>query len=578
MPSQQQKPIMPQESISEKKFPFAGIDVSGPFSKQMPKPAPGGTVSETVLLSGALKESLPQPSPPYFATTPVGTNVRAFDAVLNRMRGGSRPGLVPYLPGPVGGIAGWIVQGLNQIVGNQVPGGGTVAQTSSSGRVVTLAAVSQGNIYTANSGDTTWTTPTNNTGRSSALNFTGIVNSAPNNQKLWFVDGSHYVVYTPAKNSVDNWVAATVDQSGNPITGSLPVDSAGNTARLCANWRGRMVLAGLLLDPQDWFMSAIQDPTNWDYFPLSTTPSQAVAGNNSPLGTVGDVLTTLIPYTDDILVFGGDSTIWMLNGDPMAGGQIDLVSDRIGMAWNQSWTKDPYGNIYFVSNKCGIYTLVPGQIPQRISQSIESLLLDIDTGANTFSLIWNDRYQGLHVFVTPTQAPAPTTHFFYELRTGAWWQDSFENQNHNPLCTCTFDGNTAGDRVSLIGSWDGFVRAISPTATTDDGFPIDSEVIIGPILTQDQQTILVKELISVLGEESESVMFAVYTGTTAEAALSATPVISGTWNAGRNFANFIRQAAHAIWVRITSSNPWQMEGIRFVISGKGKVRARQRRE
>ena len=178
-----------------------------------------------------------------------------------------------------------------------------------------------------------------------------------------------------------------------------------------------MVLWGLLLDPQDWFMSAVGDPQNFDYAPLSTTTTQAVAGNNSPLGLVGDVVNTMIPYNDDVLICGGDSTIYLFNGDPMNGGQISRVSDELGMAWGQSWCKDPYGNVFFLSNKTGVYTMQPGQPPQRISQQIEHLLANIDTGANTFNMVWSDRFQGFHIFVTPTQSAAAATHFFYETRT-----------------------------------------------------------------------------------------------------------------------------------------------------------------
>jgi hypothetical protein len=301
---------------------------------------------------------------------------------------------------------------------------------------------------------------------------------------------------------------------------------------------------------------------------------------------IGDVVTAMIPYTDDVLVMGGDHTIWQFSGDPMGGGQIDLVSDSTGMAWGVPWCKAPDGTLFFVSNRTGIYAWTPGGgAPTRVSQPIEALLLPTNTGSNTIRLIWNDRFQGLHVFITPTGSVSAAGHFFWEaprqqmgqyVSPGAWWQDVFANNYHNPLCCTVFDGNNPGDRVPLVGSWDGYVRAIDPTATTDDGTSVASAVVLGPLVTANLDELLVKDLQAVLGETSGTVSYAVYTGATAELALSSSPIATGTWGAGRNLSNHVRRAAHALWVKITASTPWAMEAVRVRLSGLGKVRRRGR--
>ncbi len=391
------------EILKDLHFPKAGIDLSMGFNRQPNRPA--------------------GPNGEYARTTPTGLNVRGFDPASNRMRGGSRKGFSKYIPTQVSGAV-FIVQDLNLLTGSGYKNPGGVTQTSNSGRVVTLVAVSQGNVYVTTPGGTSWTAAINGTPVTPALNFSGVIFSSANNQKLYFADGINYAFYDPSVNTVFPWVASS---------GILPRDNVGNAPRLIVTWRGRTVLSGLIDDPQNWFMSRVSDPTDWNYSPLSVSPSQAVAGNNSPLGFIGDVVTTIIPYNDDTCFWGGDHTIWLMNGDPMAGGQIDLVSDIIGMAWGIPWCKDPYGNVYFVSNRTGIYSLVPGQQPQRISQPIEQLLVTIDTGANSIRLVWDDRFQGLHVFVSPLAAPAVTTHFFWEQRSGAWWQDQFGSTNHDPI-------------------------------------------------------------------------------------------------------------------------------------------------
>lgn len=532
------KPIHDAEEFKDLHFCRGGVNLLQAFSNQ---------------------PNVPMPDQTYSRTTVSGTNVRSYEALTQRSRGGQRAGLKKYVATQVAGVE-WVVSDLNLIVTMR-----NAVQLSQSGRAVFLVAVSQGNVYYILAGDTTWTLAANNTGESPPLNYTGLMFSAANQQKLWFADGINACVFVPATQTVESWKA---------VKGSYPVDSDGNLPRLICTWRGRTVLSGLLLDPQNWFMSAVDDPTDFDYAPLSPSATQAVAGNNAPLGLIGDVVTGLIPYSDDVLVFGGDHTIYMMRGDPMAGGQIDLVSDAIGMAWGQAWCKDPYGTIYFFSNRCGIYTLVPTQQPVRISQAIEQSLKTIDTGANSIRLIWDDRYQGCHVFVTPLEAPAATTHFFYEQRTGAWWYDQFANKNHNPTCCVTYDGNLPTDRVSLIGGWDGYVYAIDPNATDDAGTPIQSDVLIGPIVTQNMDDILLKDLQAVLGETSGNVDYQVLISTSAEKASTSTAVATGTWKPGRNVLNFVRRAGHAIYVRIKASAPWAMEVVRARLAGQGKVRQR----
>lgn len=438
-------------------------------------------------------------------------------------------------------------------------------QLSQSGRVVTLVAVSQGEVKTAIPGDTSWSATTNNTGETPPLNYTGVMQSAVNAQKLFFADGINYCYYDPATNSVETWTATA---------GTLPTDAEGNNPRLIATWRGRTLLSGLLKDPTNLFMSAIANPFDFDYAPVSASSSQAVALSAAPQGEVGDVITALIPFSDDVLIIGGDSSIWLLRGDPMSGGNLDLVTDSIGIAYGQAWCQGPDGTVFFLANVCGVFALQPGQQPIRISQAIEPLLKEIDTGKNIIRMAWNDLYQGFHLFITPVDEPAATTHYFYEFRTGAWWQDVFGNDDHNPLCCTTFDGNEPGDRQLLIGCWDGYVRRVDPDAATDDGTAIESEVWIGPLLTKDLDEVLVKDLQAVLGEDTGTVGYAVHVGATAEEALASEAVVEGEWEGGRNLLSDVRRSGHACYVKVTASTPWAMETIRVRLATQGKKRRR----
>jgi hypothetical protein len=526
-------------------FPTAGMDVSTAFDRQR---------------IGTTKDGA------YAYTTPSGVNVRAYEPGTGRMRGGSRPGLVKYVADRPNDER-WVCQQLDVIVGvgYDPPGGGDV-QLSASGRVVTVVAVSQGLVFVLNPGDTAWSATTNLTGETPPLNFSGLVYSAANIQKLWFADGTNYVYYDPSDNTVYPWLATA---------GSLPADADDNTARLIVTWRGRAVVSGLLLDPQNVFMSRAGDPTDFEYGVEANDATQAVALGSEPrLGLIGDVVTCLIPYSDDVLLIGGDHTITMLRGDPLAGGQLDLVTDTIGMAWGQPWCRDPNGAVYFFSNRMGVYAFQPGQQPQRISQGIDHLLAQIDTGTNGIRLAWDDEMQGLHVYVTPLEEAGAATHYSYEARSGAWFQTEFANPLHNPLALCLLDGNAPDDRKVLLGGWDGYVRTLNADAADDDGTPISSSVLLGPFLTGDLDDLTLEDLQAVMAEDSGDVAYEVYSGVTAEAALDQDPAVDGVFKASRGGNELVRAAAHATYVRLSSTERWAMESIRGRLTAKGKVRRR----
>jgi len=285
-------------------------------------------------------------------TTPLGHNVRTFDPRTDRARGAQRSGLTRHIDAKVNGAA--LIQELMLLVGvgYTPPGGGSV-QSSTSGRVVTLVAISGGALYVANAGDTAWTAATNSSGSSPGITSGIPVMSAVNNMQLWIVDGTHMRVYDPATNVLSAWTASA---------GSLPHDNA-NYPRLIETWRGRTFLSGISSDPQNWFLTRVSDPTDFDTNPALPSPDQAIFGNNSPLGLIGDVVTCFIPFSDDVAIVGGDHSIYLFNGDPMAGGQIDLVNDGIGMVWGRPWCRGPDGMVYFFSNRMAIFSIAPGQQP-----------------------------------------------------------------------------------------------------------------------------------------------------------------------------------------------------------------------
>lgn len=441
-------------------------------------------------------------------------------------------------------------------------GGGAEANASQYNRTVLLLGVSGGTVKVSYLGLWVGVTSGDN-----ALNeVVSVVRSTVLNGRVYFLDTTNWKYYDSATNAMVDWFASA---------GVLPVDNLENKPRLICTWRGRIVISGLPMDPQNWFMSKVNDATDWDYFPVSPSSVDATFGGATDgLGKIGDPVTCLIPYTDDILIIGGDHSIYMLKGDPLFGGQIDLVTNTIGMAWGNPWCRDPGGTIYFMSSQCQIYTLRPGEKPVQISLKIHQILDRISLGSVVVRLGWNEVTNGVHVFVTPFGRAQPATHFYYEARSGAWFVDRFSINNLNPMAILQFYGSSPRDRVLLFGSWDGTVRGLDVDAPNDDGFDINSDVVCGPFTSQNFEELILKELQGIMGSVTSSIRWDVYSGETAEEAIAGGAVVSGVWETGRSYTEPVRVAGHSIYVRLRTNRPWSMEALRVKMMTLGASRAR----
>lgn len=537
-------------------FPRGGMDISQAAMKTPSRPGPIG----------------PDGRPSAVYTTASSQNVRSFDAIANRYRGGTRFGQTRWLADPI--VADWMIQSLHQMVA--VRAAGVAMQGSQLGRVVELLATCQGRHFWVEPNDDpalrVATESTNSSGTSPPLSFSGIHRASPLNQKMYYVDGSRYRYYTPITHVIDAWTETTTDG----VMPSATVDAVVHTCRLIATYHGSIWLSGLIGDPQNWFASRVNDAHDFHYGATpASDPAKAVAGNNSRAGFIGDVVTAMMAYTDDEMLFGGNKTIYVMRGDPRTGGSIDLVTSSIGVAFGEAFTQDPQGNIYFMSNTGSIYVMGPRQKPEKLSIPVDQRFQDINTGELGVRLEWNERAKGLHVIMSTLAEATRTDHHMFWEQSNGWCPDKFANKNHNALASCVLDGNGPADRVVLVGGRDGYIRAFDPSAADDDGTPIESWVFIGPLMTRNFDDLKLQSLQAILAEGSGTVDWSVHSGDTPEEALAADPENDGTWEAGRNLTELIKQSGHFIYIKLYSTNRWALEGIRAAISNvTSKIRMR----
>lgn len=393
---------------------------------------------------------------------------------------------------------------------------------------------------------------------SSALH---VIQMQPAFNRVFMIDGTVSKYYNFDTDSISDWTATA---------GTLQ-----QGARLICLYRGRVVISGVVSDPHNWFMSRVGFPFDFDYGSLpANDPIKAVAGNNSEVGLVGDIITALIPFSDDALLFGGDHTIWQMTGDPAAGGSIDLISDKTGIAFGKAWAKDPNGTLYFMGTD-GIYVFKLGGKPESMTKGrIDVRFQNVNLDENRIYLEWDYIRDGLMVQIVPINTAAANTSFFWERRNDAWWSDTYP-ASMGPTVMYAFDGTAASDQEFLMGTRDGYIRKVDDAANDDDGTDIASEVRYAPFIGVDHDTdVLLSNLLPVLAKNSGAVYVDIFHGQSAEECATKTNprVRKLLSHAGRNGSMRHRVSGYAVQVGLsyTGKSRWAVEGMTADIVGAGR--------
>ena len=355
--------------------------------------------------------------------------------------------------------------------------------------------------------------------------------------KVYFCDGTStgYKILDLLTNTVTDWEAA-VEAAGAglvpPVVTKLPQDGLLG-CRIIALYRGRIVLAGLSTDPQNWFMSAagipavgVEGPLDWNYNPNPFVETQAVAGNNSVVGLVGDLITCLAPISDDLMVMGGDHTLWIMSGDPAAGGRIDNISQQVGISGPDAYAVDPFGVFYFFGNGV-LWKMEKGSLPEPISRGrLDKTFGNIDLATTSVKLLWDDANHGLHIFFQPL-SNTTATHYFWDARVDGFFPQQFPTV-YGPACVLLYDGDQPTDRALWLGGFDSYIRKLDTTRNDDDGFAIQSRIRFGPMNAgQVWANSRISKIVTKLDADSDPVTFRVHAGNTPQEAATTSAIAFG---------------------------------------------------
>jgi len=424
----------------------------------------------------------------------------------------------------------------------------SVTSTTGSNRNITVVTAVDGDIFrlTAGAGGGVSPVGPNTIAKPELETDPQIIQTAAAFNKLFIVDGVNSLYYDPVTDEVLKWESQTA--------GRVPP-----RCKLLTFWRGRATLARDPDNANAWHMAQAWKPFNWNVLPRVITQTQAMTSSltDGP-GEVPDIINALVPYDRDLLIFLCDHHLFVMRGDPAAGGQIELASDVTGGSLGSPWVRDPEGVLYFFGSEGGVYRWVPGSMPVRISStSIDRELFDLDLTSVHIAMEWSVREDGIRIVQLPfDDGGAELKGYFWERKTGGWFPDSFADTDHNPTAITSIDGDDPTDRLILYGCEDGFVRYVDETSFSDDDEAIDANVLYGPYF-DDEDYVTALDMFRVeLDREGDGCRWEWYVTESVDDPL-VDPQQSGSCGPGNNAFERPEVRGNYLWLKLINASDGQ---------------------
>lgn len=211
-------------------------------------------------------------------------------------------------------------------------------------------------------------------------------------------------------------------------SGSLP-----ETCNIGCAWNGRIVTAGNSARPHQWYMTRAGNP--FDLLYAQGDARSPISGGDSNVSEVGDIITSLVPYNADTLLFGTHGSVEIMRGDPAAGGSLDSFFAGDGIFGPQSWCIDS-NNIFYWVGIGGFYRAAVGSsYPIPITHSrIPKFLDGISRETHWITLTFDIERNGILIFITNSNVDAKPEDgeaygdmqaYWYDIATGGVFPEKY---------------------------------------------------------------------------------------------------------------------------------------------------------
>jgi hypothetical protein len=365
---------------------------------------------------------------------------------------------------------------------------------------------------------------------------------------------------------------------------------------LGALYLGRLYLAGNPDNPYEW--QASRQGNIFDFKFNEDDVQSACSGSDVEFGKIGDIIRTMVQFENDYLIFGCQSSIYALIGDPMQGGSAKRVpgSEGIGIFGARSRCFDTEGNLWFWGPG-GIYKLHRGLagIEHMTEYRLPRIVHDenVDPTTHRITMGYDLKRHGIVVAITNLSTRVNSA-YWYERRAGAWYPEQYPEECA-PYSMVYYNAQTVANRDMLVGCADGYIRRFDDDEKDDDigatDEAIDSYITFGPFAMSEDLggEGIVSNVYGILaggasgGSESDSsdVTYYVYVGDSPEEVMekvsAGTYVISGTvyapgYQKGKKQRKRARGKYAAVRLRNnTSGQTWGFEEIEVEVEPAGRL-------
>lgn len=357
---------------------------------------------------------------------------------------------------------------------------------------------------------------------------------------------------------------------------------------------GRCVIAGDEDYSHQWYMARQANPWDWAY--IANDAQSPVAGGNSDAGEIGDIIKALIPYRDEYLVFGCATSMWVLRGDPAAGGMINELDLTVGIFGSESHCFDGDGNLYFLSD-AGDVRMLPagfGKIQNSSKPVLPNLSKDeqLDPTLHRVTMGYDIDRHGIVISIT-LLSDGSNSCYWYDLSTGGFYPESYDS-TCGAYSIFYYAANNDEYRHLLLGSRDGYIRQFNDTTkndvTTSSVSTIDSYMTLPVLKSENDDNAILLNSITVTNaggasggsaSDTDGVDLEIFKANDVETLIENirdgdTPLhdvtLSGT---GRKNRVRRRTRGHSIALRFhndAAGEAWAIEKVAGELSEKGRIK------
>jgi len=357
---------------------------------------------------------------------------------------------------------------------------------------------------------------------------------------------------------------------------------------LVATYRDALLFAGKRGAGNEWYLTkrgaspetvvaASAPEGSATAFVADTSVTSFVVGSTSEAGRVGEPITALMRHSDDYMLFGCQSSVWVLRGDPNIGGTLDVLDPRHGVISASAHCRGPGSSSFFLALD-GLYVIPYGgqQEPIPLSKKLPQELRYINVVQNRVFLAYDVIHEGIIIAVTRIDG-GQGSYFFYDMDTQGFFPMKFPS-HCEPTFLHYYSADLPSQRAVLFGGRDGYIRQFDDfgQSQNDDGIEWTSRMKIGPVLLAPSgySDGMVREVIPQTAVGSGDVNMFIQVGDNAETAIEAVERAGFTARAGLQltWTPTLRGNACYIGFEKTGGKSWAMEKMTVVREPLGKLR------